>query len=59
MVVCDLFKVIYETQQVDIYSLENDVFIFTGVSRDITLSCMDLEVKNVFTVNDSLVLEVE
>ena len=59
MVVCDLFKVIYETQQVDIYSLENDVFIFTGVSRDITLSCMDLEVKNVFTVNDSLVIEVE
>ena len=59
MVVCDLFKVMSETQQVDIHSMENGVFIFTGVSRDITLSCMDLEVKNVFTNNDSLVIEVE
>ena len=59
MVVSDIFKVMYETQQVDICSLENGVFIFTGASRDITLSCMDLEVKNVFTINDSLVIEVE
>ena len=59
MVVCDLFKVMSETQQVDIYSLERGVFIFTGASIDITLSCMDLEVKNVFTNNDSLVIEVE
>ena len=59
MVVCDLFKVMNETQQVDIYSLESDMFMFTGASRDIALSCMDLEVKNVFTNNDSLVIEVE
>ena len=59
MLVSDLFKVMYETQHVDIYSLKNDVFIFTGVSRDITLSCMDSEVNNVFTINDSLVIEVE
>lgn len=59
MLVSDLFRVIYETQHVDIYSLENEVFIFTGESRDITLSCMDSEVNNVFTINDSLVIEVE
>lgn len=59
MVVCDLFKVIREKQQVDIYSLESGVFMFTGVSRDIPLSCMDSEVKNVFTNNDSLVIELE
>ena len=59
MLVSDLFKVMNETQQVDIYSLENGVFMFTGESRDITLSCIDLEVKNVFTNNDSLVIEVE
>ena len=58
MLVSDLFRVISETQQVDIYSLESGVFMFTGASRDITLSCMDSEVKNVFT-NDSLVIEVE
>ena len=59
MVVCDLFKVIREKQQVGIYSLESGVFIFTGDSIDITLSCMELEVKNVFTNNDTLVIEVE
>ena len=59
MLVSDLFRVMSETQQVDIYSLENGVFMFTGASRDITLSCMDSEVKNIFTNNDSLVIEVE
>ena len=59
MLVSDLFRVMSETQQVDIYSLENGVFMFTGVSRDITLSCMDSEVKNVFTNNDLLVIEIE
>lgn len=59
MVVCDLFKVMSETQQVDIYSLESGVFMFTGESRDIALSCMDSEVKHVFTNNDLLVIEVE
>ena len=61
MVVSDLFRVMSETQQVDICSLENGVFTFTfiGASRDITLSCMDSEVKNVFTINDSLLIEVE
>ena len=59
MVVSDLFKVMSELQQVDIYSLESSVFMFTGASRDIALSCMDSEVKNVFTNNDSLVIELE
>ena len=59
MLVSDLFRVMGETQQVDIYSLENGVFMFTGANRDITLSCMDSEVKNVFTNNDSLVIEIE
>lgn len=59
MVVSDLFKVMSESQQVDIYSLENGVFMFTGASGDIALSCMDSEVKNVFTNNDLLVIEVE
>ena len=58
MVVCDLFKVISETQQVDMFSTESGVFIFTGKSRDITLSYMDLEVKTVFTNNDLLVIGV-
>ena len=59
MLVSDLFRVMSETQQVYIYSLESGIFMFTGVSRDITLSCMDSEVKNVFTNNDSLVIEIE
>lgn len=59
MVVSDLFRVMSGTQQVDIYSLESGVFMFTGASRDIALSCMDSEVKNVFTNNDSLVIEIE
>lgn len=59
MLVCDLFKVMSETQLVNIYSLGNGVFMFTGASRYITLSCMDLEVKHVFTYHDSVVIEVE
>ena len=59
MLVSDLFKVMSESQKVNIYSLESGIFMFTGESRDITLSCMDSEVKNVFTNNDSLVIEVE
>lgn len=59
MVVADLFKVMSETQQVDIYSLEKKVFLFTGESRDITLSCMNLEVKTVFPNDDLLVINVE
>ena len=59
MLVSDLFRIISEKQHVDICSLESGVFMFTGASKDITLSCMDSEVKNVFTINDSLVIEVE
>ena len=59
MLVSDLFRVMSETQQVDIYSLENGVFMFIGASRDIALSCMDSEVKNLFTNDDSLLIEVE
>lgn len=59
MIVSDLFRIMSEKQGVDIYSLKEGVYIFTGESRDITLSCMDSEVKNVFTNNDSLVIEVE
>ena len=59
MLVSDLFRVMSETQQVDIYSQKSDDFMFTGASRDIKLSCMDSEVKNVFTINDLLVIEVE
>ena len=59
MLVSDLFKVMSESQKVNIYSLESGIFMFTGESRDITLSCMDSEVKNVFTNNDLLVIEIE
>ena len=59
MLVSDLFKVMSESQQVDIYSLGSGIFMFTGVSRDIMLSCMDSEVKHVFTNNDLLVIEIE
>ena len=59
MLVSDMFKVMSETQQVDIYSSENGVFIFTGESRDIALSCMELEVKNVFPNNELLEIVVK
>lgn len=58
MLVADLFKVMSETQQVDIFSVEKGIFPFTGESRDITLSCMNLEVKSVFPNDDLLVIIV-
>lgn len=59
MIVSDLFRIMSENQDVDIYSLKDGVYIFTGESRDITISCMALEVKRVFPINDLLVITVE
>lgn len=56
MLVSDMFKVMGEKQLVDIYSFEKDDFIFSGECRDIILSCMTLEVKRVFPVNNLLLV---
>lgn len=59
MLVSDLFKVLDDTQDVDIYNRKNGVYIFRGESRDITSSCLDLHVNKFFDNNGLLVIEVE
>ena len=59
MLVSDLFKVLDNTQDVDIYSRKIGVYIFSGESRDITSSCLELHVNKLFANNDLLVIEVE
>lgn len=59
MVVLDLFKVLDDTQDVDIYNRKTGVYIFSGESRDITSSCLELHVNKLFANNDLLVIEVE
>lgn len=59
MSVSDLFKVVDDTQYIDIYNRKTGVYIFSGESRDITSSCLCLHVNKLFTNNDLLVIEVE
>lgn len=59
MLVSDLFKALDDTQDVDIYIRKTGVYIFSGESRDITSSCLELHVNKLFVNNDSLVIEVE
>lgn len=59
MLVSDLFRVLDDTQDVDIYSRKIGVYIFSGESRDIISSCMELYVNKLFANNDLLVIEVE
>lgn len=59
MIVSDLYKVMSETQEIDIYSVKKQIFIFTGESKDITSSCMELQVNSIFTNNDLFVITVE
>lgn len=59
MLVSDLFKVLDDTQDVDIYNRKTGVYIFSGEIRDITSSCLELHVNKFFANNDLLVIEVE
>lgn len=59
MLVSDLYKVMSETQEIDIYSVKKQIFIFKGECKDITLSCMELQVNSIFTNNDLFVITVE
>lgn len=59
MLVSDLYLIMDDSQDVDIYNGKTGVYIFSGESRDITTACMELHVNRVFTNNDLLVIEVE
>jgi hypothetical protein len=59
MLVSDLFRVLDETQDVDIYDRKTGTWVFSGESRDITSSCMELHIIKLFTNNDLLAIEVE
>lgn len=59
MIVSDLYKVMSETQEIDIYSVKKQIFIFTGECKDITSSCMELQVNSIFTNNDLFVINVD
>ena len=59
MLVCDVFKVMSESQLVNIYSLRNSVFVFTGVCSDIPSSCLDIPVSQIVPVSKTLDILVE
>lgn len=59
MLVSDLYLIMEDNQDVDIYNGKTGVYIFSGESRDITTDCMELHVNRLFTNNDLLVIEVE
>lgn len=59
MLVSDLYKLLDDRQDVDIYNRKTGVYIFSGESRDITSLCLELHVNKLFANNDLLVIEVE
>lgn len=59
MLVSDLYLIMEDNQDVDIYNGKTGVYIFSGESRDITTDCMEFHVNRLFTNNDLLVIEVE
>lgn len=59
MTVTDLYKALEDKQQVDLYSVKNGVFLFCGVCEDITSSCMELNVKHIYSHHDVLVVSVD
>lgn len=58
MLVSDLFRVLDDSQDVDIYEAKKGVFIYTGECKDITSSCMELQVRSIYPNNDLLVISV-
>ena len=59
MLVSDLFKVLDDTQDVDIYDRKTGTWVFSGESAYITDSCMELRIIKLFTNNNLLAIEVE
>ena len=59
MLVSDLLNVFDDTQDVDKYNRKTGEKIYSGESRDITSSCLELHVNKLFANNDLLVIEVE
>ena len=59
MLVSDLYLIMDDSQDVDIYNGKTGVYIFSGESRDITSSCLELHVNKLFVNSDLLVIEVE
>lgn len=59
MIVSDLYKVMSETQKTDIFSVKKQIFLFSGECKEITSSCMELQVNSIFTNKDLFVITVE
>lgn len=59
MLVSDLFKVLEDTQQVNIYNRKTGIIIFSGENRDITSSCLELHVSKLVSNKHFLALGVE
>ena len=59
MLVSDLFKVLDDTQDVDIYDRKTGTWVFCGESVYIPDSCMELHVIKLFINNSNNVLAIE
>lgn len=59
MVVSDLYRVIYGSENVDIYDINKQVTIFSGMANEINEDYMELLVNSVYIDNDVLVITVK
>ena len=59
MIVEDIYRIISPAQNVDIYNPKTKVFVFTGVCSDIPLTCLDIPVSQIVSVDNTLAIMVE
>lgn len=56
MTVEDIYRITNLTQDVEIYNAKTKKFVYIGECRNIPLSCLDIQVSQIFTNNDILAI---
>ena len=59
MTVEDIYRITNLTQDVEIYNPKTKEFVYIGECSNIPLSCLDIQVSQIFTNNDILVITVK
>ena len=59
MIVEDIYRITSPAQNVDIYNPKTKVLVFTGVCSDIPLTCLDIPVSQVVSVDNTLGIMIE
>ena len=59
MTVEDIYRITYREQEVEIYNPKTKEFAFIGHCSNIPLSCLDIPVSQIFTIDNMLAIAVK